>query len=111
MFHVGLVLQLTSRWFNVLRSAHTLTHLTDRRQVSKLDQFVTVQCSVMINNHVTLMTPHKGSLILQRQQLQAFLTRSGSYWISEQQDATDVLRHCSEIASTELSLIRFIVHI
>jgi hypothetical protein len=51
MFHMGSVLQITSRWFNLLRSACTLNHLTDGRQGSKLDQFVTVQCSVVINNH------------------------------------------------------------
>jgi hypothetical protein len=34
----------------VLRSAGTLNHLTDRRQASKLDQFITIQCSVVINN-------------------------------------------------------------
>jgi hypothetical protein len=43
MFHMGLVLQITSSWFNVLRSARTLNYPTDRRQVSKLDQFVTIQ--------------------------------------------------------------------
>jgi hypothetical protein len=32
MFHMGSVLQITSRWFNVLRSALTLNHLTDCRQ-------------------------------------------------------------------------------
>ena len=51
MFHMSLVLQLTLRWFNLLRSVCTLSHLTDRRQASKLDQIVTVQCSVVINNH------------------------------------------------------------
>jgi hypothetical protein len=35
----------------MLRSACTLNHLTDPRQASKPDQFVTVQCSVVINNH------------------------------------------------------------
>jgi hypothetical protein len=45
MFHMGSVLQITSSWFNVLRSAHTLNNLTDRRQVSKLDQFVTVHAA------------------------------------------------------------------
>jgi hypothetical protein len=53
LFHMGSVLQITLSWYNILRSAHTLNNLTDHRQVSKLDQFVTVQCSVMINNHVT----------------------------------------------------------
>ena len=28
-----------------------MNHLTDRRQTSKLDQFVNVQCSVVINNY------------------------------------------------------------
>ncbi len=28
-----------------------MNHLTDGRQASKLDQFVTIQCSVVINNH------------------------------------------------------------
>jgi hypothetical protein len=103
---MSLVLQLTSRRFNVLSSARTLNYLTDGRQVSQLYQFVTtVQGSMIINNHVTSMTPQQDSSIHQRQQLQATLTRSGSYWISEQQDATDVLSHCSEIPSTELSLI------
>jgi hypothetical protein len=90
----------------VLRSACTLNHRTDRRQVSKLDQFATIQCSVMINNHVTSMTHHQDSSILQRQQLQATLRRSGSYWISEQQDASDVLHHCLKIFYI-LSLIHF----
>jgi hypothetical protein len=45
MFHMGSVLQITLSWFNVLRSARTLNHLTDRRQVSKLDQFVTVHAA------------------------------------------------------------------
>jgi hypothetical protein len=52
MFEMGSVLQLASRWFKVLRTAYTLRHPTDHRQVSKLDQFGTVQCSVMMNNHV-----------------------------------------------------------
>jgi hypothetical protein len=52
-----------------LRSAHTLNHLMDHRQVSKLDQFVTVQCSVMIKNRIASMTHHQDSLFFQRQQL------------------------------------------
>ncbi len=50
MFHMGLVRKITLRWFNVLRSARTLNLLTDCRQVSKLDQLVTIQ-HVAINTH------------------------------------------------------------
>ncbi len=59
MFQMGMIIQLTLSWFNVLRSACTLNHLTDCRLVSKLYQFVTVQCSVMINNNLPSMTHHK----------------------------------------------------
>jgi hypothetical protein len=72
------VLQITLSWFNVLRSACTLNHLTDRRQVSKLDQFFYRPCSVMINYHVTLMTHHQDSSIFQMQQLQAIPTKSAA---------------------------------
>jgi hypothetical protein len=50
IFHVCLVLQITSRWFNVFRSACTLNHLTDHRRASKMDPLVTVHC-VAINTH------------------------------------------------------------
>jgi hypothetical protein len=43
---------MTLRWFNVLRSAHTLNHLTNCKQASKLDQLVTIQ-SMAINTHGT----------------------------------------------------------
>ncbi len=45
MFHMGSVLKITSSWINVLRSTRTLNPLTDRGQVSKLDQFVTVHAA------------------------------------------------------------------
>jgi hypothetical protein len=69
MFHMVSVLQITSSWFNMLRSARTLNHLIDFRQVPKLDQFVTVQCSMMINNHVSSITHHQVSSIFQGQKL------------------------------------------
>ncbi len=50
MFHMGLVLQTTSSWLNVLRSAFTLNHLTDHIQAKKLDRLVTFQ-RVAINTH------------------------------------------------------------
>jgi hypothetical protein len=43
IFHLSSVLQITLRLLNLLRSACTLTHLKDGRQVSKLDYLVTVQ--------------------------------------------------------------------
>jgi hypothetical protein len=50
MFYMGSVLQITYIWFNVLRSARTLNHPTDRIQVSKLDQLVTIK-HMAINSH------------------------------------------------------------
>ncbi len=46
-----------SRWSNVLRSALTLNNLTDPRQVSKLDQLITLQ-GVAINTHETSSLTH-----------------------------------------------------
>jgi hypothetical protein len=62
MFHMSLVLQVTSRWFNLLRSARTLNHLTDGRQAFELEKFVTVQ-RVAINTHRQRFTTQHTSMM------------------------------------------------
>jgi hypothetical protein len=57
MFHKGLELQMTLRWFNVFWSAGSLNYLTGPGQVSN------------ISNHVKSMTQHQDSSFFQRQPL------------------------------------------
>jgi hypothetical protein len=48
MFHMGWVLQITLRWFNVLRSTLTLNHLTDLDKPLSWTSWLPVKC-VSIN--------------------------------------------------------------